>query len=186
LKKIVEEINNLEPKFEKFSDEELKNETKKLKNIIKEKRKEQDIPEGNISDLGKEKIKEIQKKEQKILDDILPDGAALVREAAKRTLKQRHFDVQLMGGIVLHQGKISEMKTGEGKTLTATVPLFLNALLGRGAHLITVNDYLAKIHTQWMGKIYDFLDYQLVAFNMKNLIYLKKNQMMLNLAKNLI
>jgi preprotein translocase subunit SecA len=157
IQNIVEEINNLEPKFEKFSDEDLTEETQKLKNIIKEKRKEQNIPEDSISDLGKEKIREIQKKEQKILDDILPIGAALVRETAKRTLKQRHFDVQLMGGIVLHQGKISEMKTGEGKTLTATVPLFLNALLGRGAHLITVNDYLAKIHTQWMGQIYNFL-----------------------------
>jgi preprotein translocase subunit SecA len=89
----------------------------------------------------------------KTLDDLLPEAFAVVREAAKRTIGQRHFDVQLLGGIVLHQGRIAEMKTGEGKTLTATLPLYLNSLEGKGAHLVTVNDYLAKFHAQWMGPI---------------------------------
>lgn len=91
------------------------------------------------------------------LDDILPDAFATVREAAKRTLKQRHFDVQLMGGIVLHQGKISEMGTGEGKTLVATLPVYLNALSAKGVHVVTVNDYLAKRDAEWMGQVYRFL-----------------------------
>ena len=91
------------------------------------------------------------------LDSILPEVFALVREGAKRTLGQRHFDVQLIGGLVLHQGKIAEMKTGEGKTLVATLPSVLNSLTGRGVHVITVNDYLARFHAEWMGKIYNFL-----------------------------
>lgn len=91
------------------------------------------------------------------LDDLLPEAYAVVREASKRETNQRHFDVQLLGGIILHQGKIAEMKTGEGKTLVATLPLYLNALEGKGAHLITVNDYLAKFHGEWMGRIYDRL-----------------------------
>ncbi|MDI6827743.1 MAG: preprotein translocase subunit SecA, partial [Armatimonadota bacterium] len=95
--------------------------------------------------------------EEETLDDILPEAFAVVREASKRTIGLRHFDVQMIGGIVLHQGRIAEMKTGEGKTLVATLPLYLNALEGKGAHLVTVNDYLAKFHAQWMGPIYDFL-----------------------------
>ena len=91
------------------------------------------------------------------LDDLLVPAFATVREAAKRTLGQRHFDVQLIGGMVLHQGKISEMKTGEGKTLVATLPVYLNALTGRGVHVVTVNDYLAKRDAEWMGAIYKFL-----------------------------
>jgi len=91
------------------------------------------------------------------LDDILPDAFATVREAAKRTLGQRHFDVQMMGGIVLHRGMISEMKTGEGKTLVATLPVYLNALTGKGVHVVTVNDYLARRDSEWMGQIYRFL-----------------------------
>ncbi len=91
------------------------------------------------------------------LDDILPEAFATVREASVRTLEMRHFDVQLIGGIVLHQGKIAEMKTGEGKTLAATLPAYLNALTGRGVHIITVNDYLARRDTEWMGHIYKFL-----------------------------
>src|SRR5215470_2297999 len=91
------------------------------------------------------------------LDDLLVPAFATVREAAKRTLGQRHFDVQLIGGMVLHQGKISEMKTGEGKTLVATLPVYLNALTGRGVHVVTVNDYLAKRDAEWMGAIYRFL-----------------------------
>ncbi len=91
------------------------------------------------------------------LDDILPEAFAVVREAAKRTLGQRHFDVQLSGGIVLHQKNIAEMKTGEGKTLVATLPAYLNALTGKGVHIVTVNDYLAERDAVWMGQIYDFL-----------------------------
>ena len=93
----------------------------------------------------------------KTLDDILPEAFAVVRETAKRELGQRHFDVQLIGGIVLHQGKIAEMKTGEGKTLTATLPLYLNALTGKGAHLVTVNDYLARRDAEWMAPIFNRL-----------------------------
>ncbi|MEK7084037.1 MAG: preprotein translocase subunit SecA, partial [Patescibacteria group bacterium] len=91
------------------------------------------------------------------VDDILTDAFAAVREAAQRTLGSRHFDVQLMGGIVLHQGKIAEMKTGEGKTLTAVLPLYLNSLIGKGAHLVTPNDYLSRIGAGWMGPIYHAL-----------------------------
>src|ERR1700676_3150221 len=91
------------------------------------------------------------------LDDILVDAFATVRETAKRVLGQRHFDVQLLGGIVLHRGMIAEMKTGEGKTLVATLPVYLNALAGEGVHVVTVNDYLAKRDSEWMGKLYRFL-----------------------------
>lgn len=91
------------------------------------------------------------------MDDILPEAFAVVREASKRVLGLRHFDVQLIGGIILHQGRISEMKTGEGKTLVATLPAYLNALTGKGVHVITVNDYLAKRDSEWMGKLYKFL-----------------------------
>src|SRR5687768_6800272 len=88
------------------------------------------------------------------LDDLLPEAFAATREAARRAIGQRHYDVQLMGGVVLHEGRIAEMKTGEGKTLTATLPVALNALTGRGVHVVTVNDYLAKRDTQWMGQVY--------------------------------
>ena len=127
---IVSQINSLESGLKDLSAEELKSRTKKLKDELKN---------------------------GKTLDDILPEAFALVREASRRTTKMRHFDVQLLGGIVLHQGKISEMKTGEGKTLVATLALYLNALSGKGSHLITVNDYLARRDTVWMGQIYDAL-----------------------------
>src|SRR5665647_950542 len=91
------------------------------------------------------------------LEDILPEAFAVVREASRRTTRMRHFDVQLVGGVVLHQGRIAEMKTGEGKTLVATLPAYLNALDGKGVHIVTVNDYLAKRDTEWMGAIYRFL-----------------------------
>ena len=126
----VDRINTLEPEFEKLSDSQLRAKTGELKERL------------NSGDS---------------LDDLLPEAFAIVREAAKRTIGQRHFDVQLMGGIVLHQGKIAEMKTGEGKTLVATLPLYLNTLSGQGCHLVTVNDYLAKWQHQWMGTIYDIL-----------------------------
>ncbi|MDP2946506.1 MAG: preprotein translocase subunit SecA, partial [Nanoarchaeota archaeon] len=138
LKKIqpmVDEINKLEPEFERFSIEEIKNKTQEFKKRIEEYG-------------GQSSVK---------LDEILPEAFALVREAGKRTLNQRHFDVQLIGGIALHQGKIAEMRTGEGKTLTATLPLYLNALDGRGVQLVTVNDYLARRDTVWMGQIYHAL-----------------------------
>src|SRR5579875_1983294 len=107
----------------------------------------------------KEKIRAIEDPDEQAgaLDDALPEVFAIVREAAKRTLGQRHFDVQLLGGMVLHEGKIAEMKTGEGKTLVATLPVTLNALAGRGVHVVTVNDYLARRDAEWMGRIYNFL-----------------------------
>jgi len=131
---IVEKINSLEKEFEGFSDEKLKEKTAEFKERL-------NSPSGK----------------GETLDDILPEAFALTREAAKRTLKQRHFDVQLIGGIVLHQGKIAEMKTGEGKTLAATLALYLNALEGKGCHLVTVNDYLARRDAVWMGQVYHFL-----------------------------
>ena len=130
LQPIIERVNSFEPEFEKFSTEQLKDKTKEFK---------ERLSKGET------------------LDDILPEAFALVREAGKRTLNQRHFDVQLIGGIVLHQGKIAEMKTGEGKTLSATLPAYLNALEGRGVHIVTVNDYLAKRDMVWMGQVYDAL-----------------------------
>ena len=138
LQKIVDEINSLEKDFEKLKDFELKEKTNEFK----------------------EKIKKGES-----LDSILPEAFALVREAAKRTLKQRHFDEQLMGGIALHQGKIVEMKTGEGKTLAATLPAYLNALLGKGVHIVTVNDYLARRDTVWMGQIYHLLGLSVGCLN---------------------
>ena len=126
----VEKINSLEPEMEKLSDKELADKT----NYFKEQ-----LANG------------------KTLDDILPEAFAVVREASKRVLGMRHFDVQLIGGIILHQGRISEMKTGEGKTLVATLPVYLNALTGKGVHVVTVNEYLAKRDSDWMGKVYRFL-----------------------------
>ena len=127
---LVNKINGLEPEMEKISDEELRKKTDYFKKELKD---------------------------GKTLDDILPEAFAVVREASKRVLGMRHFDVQLIGGIILHQGRIAEMKTGEGKTLVATLPAYLNALTGEGVHVITVNDYLAKRDSEWMGKLYNFL-----------------------------
>src|SRR5881392_182765 len=126
----VDAINALEPEVAALSDEALKARTDEFR---------KDLAEG------------------KTLDDILVPAFATVREAAKRTLGQRHFDVQLIGGIILHEGKISEMKTGEGKTLVATLAVYLNALAAKGVHVVTVNDYLAKRDAEWMGQIYNFL-----------------------------
>ncbi len=137
LKPLVEKINSLEPEFEKKSKEELQALTAKWK----------------------EELSKIEKDEDKFkyMDKILPEAFAAVREAAKRTLGMRHYDVQLIGGIVLHQGKIAEMKTGEGKTLVATLPVYLNALAGKGVHVVTVNDYLAKRDAEWMRPVYNYL-----------------------------
>ena len=126
----VEKINSLEPEMEKLSDVELTNKTSEFKDRLNK---------------------------GETLNDILPEAFAVVREASKRVLGMRHFDVQLIGGIILHQGRIAEMKTGEGKTLVATLPVYLNALTGKGVHVITVNDYLAKRDSEWMGKLYKFL-----------------------------
>ena len=130
IKPIIEKINDLEDEISKLSDKELKDKTEYFKN---------ELNNG------------------KTLDDILPEAFAVVREASKRVLGMRHFDVQLIGGIVLHQGRIAEMRTGEGKTLVATLPVYLNALSGKGVHVITVNEYLAKRDSEWMCKLYKFL-----------------------------
>ncbi len=135
---IVDQINKLEPSIAALSDDQLKNKTVEFKNYIAEQR-----AKG--------------KKDSDTLSELLPQAFAVCREAAKRVLNMRHFDVQLVGGYVLHQGKIAEMRTGEGKTLVATLPVYLNALLGRGVHVVTVNDYLAKRDSAWMGQIYQFL-----------------------------
>ncbi|MFH1015098.1 MAG: DEAD/DEAH box helicase, partial [Nitrospirota bacterium] len=127
---LVEHINSFEPQISSLSDSRLKDKTPEFKKRL---------------ELGK------------TLDDILPEAFAVVREVSKRTLKMRHFDVQLLGGIVLHEGKIAEMKTGEGKTLVATLPVYLNAIEGRGVYIVTVNDYLARRDARWMGPIYNFL-----------------------------
>ncbi len=129
-RRIVEKVNALEPQFESLPDADLRAKTDAFR---------QRLAEGAT------------------LDDLLPEAFAVVREAGKRTLKMRHFDVQLIGGITLHQGKIAEMRTGEGKTLVATLPVYLNALAGKGVHVVTVNDYLARRDAEWMGRLYTFL-----------------------------
>jgi preprotein translocase subunit SecA len=160
---IVDQINAKESAYEKMSDDELKDQTRLFREKIAEKLKSykgesidtEDDAEADV--LEEEEVKRRLAFEQKVLDELLPDAYAVVREAARRTLKQRHYDVQMIGGIVLHQGKIAEMRTGEGKTLVATLPLYLNALLGKGVHLVTVNDFLGKYHAQWMGQVYHAL-----------------------------
>jgi preprotein translocase subunit SecA len=144
----LQAINTLESAFEKLTDDELKTKTSEFKERIKKEF------EALSSDLPKPERKE---QEEQILKKIMPEAFATVREAAKRVLGMRHYDVQLIGGIVLHEGKIAEMKTGEGKTLMSTLPVYLNALSGRGAHVVTVNDYLAKRDSEWMGRVYKFL-----------------------------
>ena len=141
---IVEHINALEPQFEAMSDEELRAKTDEFKAILAKRPTSADF-------------KTDRKLEKEALDKILPEAFATVREAGKRVLNMRHFDVQLIGGYFLHNGHIAEMRTGEGKTLVATLPAYLNALTGKGVHIITVNDYLAKRDSEWMGKIYKFL-----------------------------
>lgn len=144
MEEIVEKINAFEPAISALNDLELRDQTAKLKALL---------TQGQS------------------LDDILPEAFATVREAAKRVLGQRHFDMQLIGGIALHQGHIAEMRTGEGKTLTATAPMYLNALTGKGAHLVTVNDYLSRIHADWMGRVYDFLGLSVSCIQQQNLSY---------------
>jgi len=140
-RKTVERVNSLEQQFEKLTDAELRGKTDEFKSRF---------AQGEAA------------------DDLLPEAFAVVREASKRVMKMRHFDVQLAGGIALHQGKIAEMRTGEGKTLTSTLPVYLNALAGRGVHVVTVNDYLANRDAQWMGRIYNFLG-MTVGVNLPNM-----------------
>lgn len=135
---LVAKINDLDPGIKKLSDEKLAAQTKKFKTII-----EREVKQG--------------KSDEDILNDLLPEAFATVREVSRRVLGMRHYDVQLLAGIALHEGTVTEQKTGEGKTLTVTAPLYLNALLGKGAHLITVNDYLAELGVGWMGPVYHFL-----------------------------
>ncbi|BDI07997.1 preprotein translocase subunit SecA [Sphaerotilus microaerophilus] len=140
-RRVVDRINGLEVQFEKLSDEELRGRTAEFR---------QRVASGTS------------------LDDLLPEAFAVVREASKRVLKMRHFDVQLIGGLVLHNGKIAEMRTGEGKTLMATLPVYLNALAGTGVHVVTVNDYLARRDAEWMGRLYNFLGLS-VGINLPNM-----------------
>ncbi|PIY27412.1 MAG: preprotein translocase subunit SecA, partial [Comamonadaceae bacterium CG_4_10_14_3_um_filter_60_75] len=137
----VSKINTLEAGFEKLSEDDLRAKTDAFK---------QRISQGEA------------------LDDLLPEAFAVVREGSKRVMKMRHFDVQLLGGMSLHHGKISEMGTGEGKTLTATLAVYLNALSGKGVHVVTVNDYLASRDAQWMGKLYNYLGLS-VGINLPNM-----------------
>ena len=157
---IVERVNGFEQEFEKLTDEELRSKTQYFKSLIDNKLKNIEnkslIPEDTPKIPGLTR-NTLNKATFEVLEELLPEAFATVREASKRTLNMRHFDVQLMGGLILHQGKIAEMKTGEGKTLVATLPVYLNALTGRGVHVVTVNDYLAKRDAEWMGKIYNFL-----------------------------
>ncbi len=140
-RKTIERINALEPEYEKLDDDQLRAKTQDFKNRV---------AAGET------------------LDAILPEVFAVVREGSKRVMKMRHFDVQLLGGMSLHNGKISEMRTGEGKTLTATLPVYLNALTGKGVHVVTVNDYLASRDARWMGKLYNFLGLS-VGINLPNM-----------------
>jgi preprotein translocase subunit SecA len=168
----VQAINELEPQMQRLSDTELRAKTDEFRQRIQEHMNrfgggnrnqtpgaETGADSEDENDL--DRIKRIEKEQydalQEVLDEILVEAFAVVREAGRRVLNMRHFDVQLIGGMVLHSGKISEMKTGEGKTLVATLPVYLNALSGRGVHVVTVNDYLAKRDSEWMGKLYRFL-----------------------------
>ncbi|MGD0212421.1 MAG: preprotein translocase subunit SecA [Terriglobales bacterium] len=168
----VAAINALEPEIQKLSDDQLRAKTaefrariqERLSSIADEPATDPDRPDTDRPDVdfqNSDRQKEIEKQRSEVLsavlDELLEEAFAVVREAGKRVLNMRHFDVQLIGGMVLHEGKIAEMKTGEGKTLVATLPVYLNALSGRGVHVVTVNDYLAKRDSEWMGKLYSFL-----------------------------
>ena len=172
LRPLVELVNALEPEYQKLTDDELRAKTEQFKNRLQEStaavRKELEETEAGFESLEAEQREEHQERlaeldkqlrqaETDVLDELLPEAFAAVREASRRAIGLRHFDVQLIGGAVLHGGTIAEMRTGEGKTLVATLPLYLNTLTGRGVHLITVNDYLARRDVQWMGPIYDKL-----------------------------
>jgi preprotein translocase subunit SecA len=163
----VAAINALEPEMQKLSDDELRAKTvefrariqERLSSIADEPAADPERPDADLPDPDRQKEIEAQRSEvlKAVLDELLEEAFAVVREAGRRVLNMRHFDVQLIGGMVLHEGTIAEMKTGEGKTLVATLPVYLNALSGRGVHVVTVNDYLAKRDSEWMGKLYSFL-----------------------------
>jgi preprotein translocase subunit SecA len=158
----VAAINALEPGIQKLSDEQLRAKTEEFRARIQERLSSiADEPEVDTDGPNIDRQKEIEAQRSEllktVLDELLEEAFAVVREAGRRVLNMRHFDVQLIGGMVLHEGTIAEMKTGEGKTLVATLPVYLNALSGRGVHVVTVNDYLAKRDSEWMGKLYGFL-----------------------------
>jgi preprotein translocase subunit SecA len=165
----VDAINALEPQMQQLTDEQLRAKTDEFRARIKERLQEaeaeiarvtaemQSAPDEQLRGQMEELTKRRLEARNEVLDEILPEAFAVAREAGRRVLNMRHFDVQLIGGMVLHQGKIAEMKTGEGKTLVATLPVYLNALSGDGVHVVTVNDYLAKRDSEWMGKLYRFL-----------------------------
>src|SRR5690242_3983260 len=169
MRPLVEQINALEPQMQQLTDEHLRAKTAEFRARIKERMQEaeaeitrltaemKEAPEQDVRGQIEELTKRRMEARNQALDEILPEAFAVVREGGRRVLNMRHFDVQLIGGMVLHDGKISEMKTGEGKTLVATLPVYLNALSGRGVHVVTVNDYLAKRDSEWMGKLYRFL-----------------------------
>lgn len=166
IRPILDKVNKLEAAVTKLSNEELRAKTEEFKTRIKEKeaayKDDLDSLKKEFAEASspeeKEKIKDkIKHIKNEILEDVLPEAFAVVREAARRIINMRHFDVQILGGIVLHQGKIAEMTTGEGKTLVATLPAYLNALSGEGVHIVTVNDYLAKRDRNWMGPVYEAL-----------------------------
>src|SRR5882724_525742 len=142
---IVAQINALEPQIQALTDEQLRAKTVEFRERLAAQTAQIEDKDERLA------------AEKAVLDELLPEAFAVVREAGKRVVGMRHFDVQLIGGMVLHQGKISEMKTGEGKTLVATLSCYLNALAGHGVHVVTVNDYLAKRDSEWMGKLYKFL-----------------------------
>ena len=163
---VVALINDLEADIAALSDDELKDKTREFRERLGVEGTDishgQPFAAGLTEESEEEAFARAEEEQRDIeraraLDEILPEAFAVVREASKRTLNMRHFDVQLIGGIVLHQGRIAEMKTGEGKTLVATLALYLNALEGRGAHLVTVNDYLARRDAGWNAALYDFL-----------------------------
>ena len=172
--KRAQEINGLEEKYEKMSDKELAGQTAVLKDKL-DKMLKKSIAESAKAKVSKKKAKKAAKKvdnDAKALDAILPDAFAIVREASKRKLGMRPYDVQLIGGIALHEGNVAEMKTGEGKTLVALLPAYLNALTGRGVHVVTVNDYLAQRDAGWNGPVYDFLGISVgVIINNASFVY---------------
>lgn len=166
--KKAQEITKLEPKYEKMSDEELRKQTEIFKQKISKALKTAQAEEGNSKSGKKRSLVD----DTKILNEILPDAFAVAREASKRVLGLRPYDVQLIGGMVLHEGAVAEMKTGEGKTLVAMLPAYLNGLTGRGVHVVTVNDYLAQRDAGWNGPIYDFLGLTVgVIINEASFIY---------------
>src|SRR6185503_606794 len=150
---IVHEINALEPEMKRLSDDELRAYTPRFREQVEAHIAGAELSGGTLE----EQKKALREAIDEALDEILVEAFAVVREASRRATGMRHFDVQLIGGMVLHRGMIAEMRTGEGKTLVATLPVYLNALLGKGVHVVTVNDYLARRDADWMGKIYKFL-----------------------------